>query len=73
MPHYYFHCDGDDTEGLELPDDAAAWREGRAALDEMIEQATVRPNSLMEVVEEGGRRVAMFSPNSEWSRPSAGP
>src|SRR3954471_3819221 len=30
MPHYYFHCDGDDTEGLELPDDAAARREGQA-------------------------------------------
>jgi len=51
--------------GLSFPDDAAARREARAALDEMIEQASVPPDAYMEVVEEGGRRVAMFSPNSE--------
>lgn len=71
MPRYYFHCAGDDTEGLELPDDETACAEARAGFDEMIEQGTVPPGSCMEVVDERGRQVARFSSRFGYCQRSA--
>jgi len=65
MPRYYFHCVGDDTEGTDLPDDAAARREARICFGEMIREGSVKGSDHMEVVDEQGRRVMMLSLRSE--------
>jgi hypothetical protein len=65
MPRYYFHCTGDDTEGLDLPDDGAARREARATFGEMLRDGTVDERDYMEVVDDQGRRVAKLSFRSE--------
>lgn len=52
MPRYFFHCNGsDDTEGLELPDDATAREQAREAFGALIQQGDDCPN--MEVVDAG--------------------
>lgn len=60
MPRYFFHCNGsDDTEGLELPDDATAREQAREAFGALIQQGDDCPN--MEVVDADGRRVVKLS------------
>jgi hypothetical protein len=61
MPLYYFHCAGEDTEGMDLPDDAAAREQARLAFGDMLRLATINGDDRMEVVDEQGRQVAVLS------------
>ena len=52
MPRYYFHVDGDDDEGAELPNDAAAREQARETFGEMIRDGAMARR--MEVVTRQG-------------------
>jgi hypothetical protein len=57
MPRFFFHIDGDDSEGTELPDEVAARVVARETFGMMIHHGAIAPGDLMEVVDEGGRRI----------------
>jgi hypothetical protein len=67
MPRYYFHvqCDGAepsiDTEGVELPDEGAAWDEAISTCGQMIHDidGAMRAGTVwqMEVTDEAGDSV----------------
>ena len=57
MPLFFFHVDGDDFEGTELPDEAAARLAARETFGMMIHDGSVPEGGTMEVVDEVGRRI----------------
>ena len=60
MPRYFFHIAGDDGNGIELPDDAAARAEALQTFGAMIRDGCVEAGTFMEVVDASGRRVTML-------------
>jgi hypothetical protein len=71
MPRYYFHlADGrnacPDEEGLELPNDAAARKEGKLAADDLWSEPADRA-WIVQVVDEAGRPVARLTATPLWN------
>jgi hypothetical protein len=62
MPTYRFHMDAVDNGSLDLPDDAAAWREAREFCGQVVRDE-LRPSGCLEllVIGESGEHIFSIS------------